>query len=155
MAEKAVESRYSTPLPLATQGEKIDLLVRVKDSEREHQFNLIFVENRDWPQEKKDHLRRLYEGRASIEPATTPYPVKLRFRLEAQEAGNDFSVDKVVSERSVLYGRSKETEIWRSNIIFRTTLKPGIYRMRIDNLRPASEINFETLLVFERDNRKY
>lgn len=158
MSEKIYEAEYVTPLPLATQGEKIDVLVRVKDNKRAHHFNLIFVEKQDWPDEKRMHLRKLYRGHASIEADITPYPVKLRFRIEAQDAGNSFKSDTTVTERNGLYitrYANNNTEIWRANTIYSNVLKPGVYRVQIENLNPAPEINFETLFVFERDNRKY
>lgn len=158
MTEKVQESGYTTPFPLQQGGEQIDVLVRVKDKERGHYFYLVFVEKQDWPQKKKDYLRRIYQGSLIPDPGITPYPVKLRFRLDSADGKNDAHIDKVVSEREPIYGTrymKKNTEIWRAHSLHYSGLEPGVYRVRIDNLSPAPEIDFETLFQFERDNRKY
>lgn len=158
MADQIHESGYTTPFPLQQGGEKIDVLVRVKDKERGYYFNLVFVEKRDWPQEKKDYLRRIYEGRLIPDPGITPYPVKLRFRLDSSNENNDIHIDKIVTERDGVYVTryvENGNEIWRSHQIHSSVLEPGVYRIRVDNLAPAPEIDFETLFQFERDNRKY
>jgi len=158
MTEQVQESGYTTPFSLQHGGEKIDVMVRVKDKERGYYFYLVFVEKQDSPQEKKDHLRRLYQGSLMLDANTTPYPVKLRFQLDSVDGKNGVHIDKVVSERDPIYGTryaKGDTEIWRAHSIHYAGLEPGVYRVRIENLVSAPEIDFETLFQFERDNRKY
>lgn len=151
------ESGYSQVFPLQQGGEQIDLLVRVRDDRRRHHLNLLFVERRDWPEEKKRHLRRIFDGFTAAEPERTPYPVKLRVRIDSMDSANNVHVDQIVTERSQLYMRYAEndTVILRAQRIYAGALKNGIYRVRIHNLEPVPQLDFETRFAFERDNRKY
>ena len=54
-------SRYTTPFSLQKGGEKVSLLVRVKKAGL-YEFNLVFVEQDEWPQAKKDRQRDLFDG---------------------------------------------------------------------------------------------
>jgi len=161
MSEKVMKSGDVIPFPLQHGGEKIDVLVRVDDKERGYYFNLVFVEKRDWPKEKKDLLRRAFEGFARIEEPIQPYPVKLRFHLDSADDKSDVHVERVRAERSSAYvthypdGWNTTSDIWRANAIHGAVLEPGLYRVRIENLSPCPDFDFETLFQFERNNRQY
>lgn len=99
---KVHESKYSLPFPLQQGGEQIDFLVRVKDMDHGYQFNLVFVEPRHWPDERKDQLRRLYKGYRLEDTDTTAYPVRLRIRIDSvgKTRGRPVHIDQEVCERS-------------------------------------------------------
>lgn len=156
----------TSPMPsLATTGEKINLLIRIKKA-MPYTAALVFVERRDWPKEKRDKLYRIYEGRVSLEPDLMPYPIKLRFQLDSVEAPVPVHVDMVCAERSSAYGtfypngypklpNGQPSVIWRANALWGIrNLEPGVYRVRIDNLNPAPEVDFETLFQFLNNSRK-
>jgi len=151
------ESKYSIALPLQHGGEHIDFLVRVESIERPYQFNLVFVEPRDWHEKRKDQLWRLFHGHLIGDAETTDYPVKLRIRIDSvgNNTGRPVHIDHQVSERSSLYGQGVGNTTWRALAVYESKFQPGIYRVRVDNLAPAPQLDFETLFLFERDNRQY
>ena len=151
------ESGYSIPFPLQNGGEQIDILVRVRDVERAYQFNLILVEPRHWPEKKKDQLWRLYQGHLIGDTEPTAYPVKLRIRIDSVRTsrGRPVRIDHEISERSPVYGQSVDDAIWRALSVHAGKFQPGVYRVRVDNLAPTPQFDFETRFLFERDNRKY
>jgi hypothetical protein len=144
---------------LATTGEKINLLIRIKKA-MPYTAALVFVERRDWPKEKRKRLMRIYEGFAGIESGIVPYPIKLRFQLDSVDAPVPVHVDVVCAERSSEYGarypewypelaNGQPSVIWRANGLWGIrNLDPGIYRVRIENLSPAPEVDFETVFQF-------
>ena len=162
-------SRYTTPFPLQKGGEKVSMLVRVKKT-GVYEFNLVFVERREWPQEKKERQRELFEGfRVGEDYAITgmtqavPWPIKLKFYLENVEGETPVLVDKVVASRNRNmggYGTSyppsdpENSIIWRARVIHGHYLKPGLYRVRVENLSPNPDFDFETLFEFLHFNRK-
>lgn len=151
------ESRYNQVFPLQQGGEQIDVLVRVRDDRRQHHLNLLFVERRAWPDERKKQLRRLYDGFIMGEPGMLPYPVKLRVRIDSIDNTPATHVDQIVEKRYPLYMRYAENDtlILRAQRFYVGALKNGVYRVRVDNLAPVPQIDFQTLFEFERDNRKY
>jgi hypothetical protein len=49
----------------------------------------------------------------------------------------------------------KHSVIWRANSLWGIlNLAPGVYRVRVENLNPAPEVDFETLLQFFNNSRK-
>jgi len=151
---------FTYPMPsLATTGEKINVLIRIKKA-MPYTAALVFVERNDWPREKRDKLIRIYEGRAGLESDVLPYPIKLRFQLDSVDAPAPVHVDLVRAERSSTYGtrypdwypklpNGQPSVIWRANGLWGIrNLEPGVYRVRIENLSPAPEVDFETLLQF-------
>lgn len=157
---------FTYPMPsLATTGEKINLLIRIKKA-MPYTAALVFVERQDWPDEKQKKLMRIYEGFAGIESGRTPYPIKLRFQLDSVDAPVPLHVDLVCAERSSVYGtfypdrypklsNGQHSVIWRANGLWGIrNLEPGVYRVRIDNLNPAPEVDFETLFQFLNNSRK-
>ena len=151
---------FTYPMPsLATTGEKINLLIRIKKA-MPYTAALVFVEPNDWPKEKRDKLFRIYGGRAGLESDVMPYPIKLRFQIDSVDAPVPVHVDMVCAERSSEYGtrypdwypklpNGQPSVIWRANGLWGiANLEPGVYRVRIDNLNPAPEVDFETLLQF-------
>jgi hypothetical protein len=157
---------FTYPMPsLATNGEKINLLIRIKKA-MPYTAALVFVEPNDWPKEKRDKLFRIYGGRAGLESDVMPYPIKLRFQLDSVDAPVPVHVDLVCAERSSAYGTyypdrypklsdGQPSVIWRANGLWGIrNLDPGIYRVRIENLNPAPEVDFETLLQFFHNDRK-
>lgn len=160
MTEKVMKSGDVIPFPLQQGGEKLDVLVRVDDNERGYYFNLVFVEKQDWPKEKKSHLRRIFYGFDRVEDPIHPYPVKLRFQLDSADDKSNVHVERVRAERKSAYStyypsRGKGSDIWRAHAIHGAVLEPGLYRVRIENLNPCPDFDFETLFQFERDNRRY
>lgn len=151
------ENRYHTAFPLQKGGEKLDLLVRVGKTKRAHGFYLIFVEPQSWSWEQKDELYRIYQGWVGKDKGSVPYPIKIRLQIDSVDALKDVHIDQVVTERSPRFGRSANngTVTWRSQILYFGGLYPGVYRVRLENLAPVPQINFETLFFFERDDRKY
>jgi hypothetical protein len=103
---------------------------------------------------------RIYEGFAGIESGIVPYPIKLRFQLDSVDAPVPVHVDVVCAERSSEYlarypewypelANGQPSVIWRANGLWGIrNLDPGIYRVRIENLSPAPEVDFETLFQF-------
>ncbi len=157
---------YIQPLaPLATVGEKLNVLVHVKKA-YPYTAHFVFVEQRNWPQEKKDHLNRIYEGFASVSEDVKPYPVKLRFQFDSVDAPLPVHVDLIHDQRDLTYGTyypnrypklsdGQPSVIWRAQGLWGIrNLEPGIYRVRIENLSPCPEIDFETLLQFYVNRRK-
>jgi len=151
---------FTYPMPsLATTGEKINLLIRIKKA-MPYTAALVFVERQDWPKEKQNQLMRIYRGAAGIESGTVPYPIKLRFQLDSVDAPAPVHVDVVCAERSSEYGtrypdwypklpNGQHSVIWRANGLWGIRqLEPGVYRVRIENLNPAPEVDFETRFQF-------
>jgi hypothetical protein len=151
---------FTYPMPsLATTGEKINLLIRIKKA-MPYTAALVFVERQDWPKEKQKKLMRIYEGFAGIESGTVPYPIKLRFQLDSVDAPVPVQVDVVCAERSSEYltrypdwypklPNGQPSVIWRANGLWGIgNLDPGVYRVRVENLNPAPEVDFETRLQF-------
>ena len=154
------------PMPsFATTGEKINLLIRIKKA-MPYTAALVFVERQDWPEEEQKKLMRIYQGSAGIESGTVPYPIKLRFQLDSVDAPVPVHVDLVCAERSSAYGtyypdrypklpNGQHSVIWRANGLWGIrNLDPGVYRVRIENLNPAPEVNFDTLFQFFYNGRK-
>ena len=157
---------FTYPMPsLATTGEKINLLIRIKKA-MPYTAALVFVEPNDWPKEKRDKLFRIYGARAGLESDVLPYPIKLRFQLDSVDAPVPVHVDMVCAERSSAYltyypnrypklSDGQPSVIWRANGLWGIrNLEPGVYRVRIDNLNPAPEVDFETLFQFLNNSRK-
>jgi hypothetical protein len=151
---------FTYPMPsLATTGEKINLLIRIKKA-MPYTAALVFVEQRSWPKEKRDQLMRIYEGFVGTEPGHMTYPIKLRFQLDSVDAPAPVHVDVVCAERSSEYGtrypdwypklsNGQPSVIWRANGLWGIrNLEPGVYRVRIENLNPAPEVDFETRFQF-------
>ncbi len=155
---------YTQPLTsLATTGEKINVLIRVKKASP-YTAALVFVERQDWTEEKQQRLRELYDGQGRGEnfgkSGVLPYPIKLRFQLDSIDAPLPVHVDLVHEERSSEYGtrypskypklpNGQPSVIWRAHGLWGIrNLEPGVYRVRIENLSPCPEIDFETLLQF-------
>jgi len=157
LMEGVRKSGYAEPFPLQQGGESIDMLVYVADDQRPYHLYLVFVERRDWPQERKEHLRRLYRGGLLNDVGTTPYPIKLRVRISVPDEDDDPFVDRIVDQREPRFGRSAENGAvtWRTLNIYAIGGQPGVYRVRIDNLEPVPQMDFPTLLFFERDSRTY
>ncbi len=151
---------FTYPMPsLATTGEKVNLLIRIKKP-MPYTAALVFVEPQDWPIERHKRLMRIYEGFAGVENEKTPYPIKLRFQLDSVDALVPVHVDEVVAERSSTYltrypqwypklPNGQPSVIWRANGLWGIRqLEPGVYRVRIENLKPAPEVDFETIFQF-------
>lgn len=155
---KIYESKYHVAFPLQKGGENIDVLVRTEKTNRAYGFYLIFVEKRNWSWEKKDALNRIYEGRLAKDSGPTPYPIKIHLRIEPEDGmRNNPRIEKIVTERSPRFGRymNNDTEIWRSQTLHLDGLPAGVYRVRLENLEPVPQIDFETLFAFEKDTRGY
>ncbi len=155
---------FTYPMPsLATTGEKINLLIRIKKA-MPYTAALVFLERQDWPEKKQKKLRELVNGIgrdgdfAFGEPV--PYPIKLRFQLDSVDAPVPMHVDIVCAERSSEYltrypdgypklPNGQHSVIWRANGLWGIrNLDPGVYRVRVENLNPAPEVDFDTLLQF-------
>lgn len=145
---------------LATVGEKINVLIRIKKA-MAYTAALVFVERTDWPKEKHANLLKIYRGYATYhEPEALAYPIKLRFQLDSVDALTPVHVDLVESERHSEYltrypthypklANGRSSVIWRANALWGIrNLESGVYRLRIENLNPAPEVDFETLLQF-------
>ncbi len=156
-SERIYESRYHTPFPLQKGGEKIDVLVRVEETNRVHGLYLIFVLQQNWPEEKKEALYRLYQGYIAWREPHKPYPAKIHLRIDSVDAKSDVHIDRLVTERSLQFSRdvNKGAETWYANALFMEWLPAGVYRLRLENMAAAPEIDFATLIAFEKDNRKY
>ena len=93
--------------PLATSGEKINMLIRIEKSSP-YLASLVFVERQDWDEHKQHRLRELYDGQGRGEnfgkSGVSTYPIKLRFQLDSVEASVPVHVDLVHEERSSDYG---------------------------------------------------
>ena len=168
--EQIYVSGYITPFPLQKGGEKVSLLVRVKKT-GVYEFNLVFVERGEWPQAKKNRQRELFDGHRigadySIpgESQAVPWPIKLKFHLENVQMGMPINVDKVVGGRNLNAGgyithyppsKPKNSIIWRARVIHGHYLQPGVYRVKVENLSPNPDFDFETLFEFLHFNRKY
>ncbi len=158
------------PMPsLATTGEKINLLIRIKKA-MPYTAALVFVVRTDWPEQKQKKLSELVVGIgrdvnfAFGEPV--PYPIKLRFQLDSVDAPTPLQVDIVCAERSSAYltyypdrypklPNGQPSVIWRANGLWGIrNLEPGVYRVRIENLSPAPDVDFETLFQFLNNSRK-
>jgi hypothetical protein len=155
--------------PLATIGEKINVLIRVKKA-APYTAHLVFVERQDWPEHKQQRLRELYDGQGRAEnfgqSGLFHYPIKLRFQLDSVDAPLPVHVDIIHEQRDLTYGTYYPTRypklpdghpsvIWRAQGLWGIrNLEPGVYRIRIENLTPCPEIDFETLLQFYVNHRK-
>jgi hypothetical protein len=161
---------FTYPMPsLATTGEKINLLIRIKKA-MPYTAALVFVVRTDWPEQKQKKVSELVVGIGRDvnvpfgEPV--PYPIKLRFQLDSVDAPVPVHVDVVCAERSSAYltfypdgypklPNGQHSVIWRANGLWGIRqLEPGVYRVRIDNLNPAPEVDFETLFQFLNNSRK-
>ncbi len=148
---------------LATTGEKVNVLIRIKKA-MSYKASLVFVERQDWPEEKQQRLRELYDGQGRGEnfgkSGVFSYPIKLRFQLDSLDASLPVNVDLIEDERHSTYltrypdkypklPNGQPSVIWRANSLWGIrNLEPGVYRIRIENLSPCPEIDFETLLQF-------
>lgn len=157
MNQPVYESLYSAPFPLAKGGEIIDVLVRVTKA-KSHYFNLVFVEKSSFSKEQKDNIQRTIRGFASVsEPMPyVPHPLKFRFQLDTVDGSTLVHLDEVVTEVPSIFDAfpSKDT-IWRTRTIHGRYLEPGIYRVRIENLRPCPDLGWmEILFQFQAIERK-
>lgn len=155
--EKIYESRYHTPFSLQKGGEKVNVLVRVEETNRVYGLYLIFVLQQNWPEEKKEELYRFYKGFIDWREPHKPYPAKIHLQIDSADPKNNVHIDRLVTERSLKFSRSVNngTETWHANALFMEWLPAGVYRIRLENMVAAPEIGFETLFAFEKDNRKY
>lgn len=154
------ESPYVTPFPLAHGGERVDVVIRVTKADYHH-FNLVFVERRDWSEEKKYELRRVFKGWALLGEFNNQrtYPIKLRFQLDSIDGKTNVHIDEIIADRGnggyLTFSGSKDTD-WRANNIYFPRLEKGIYRVRVENLSPCPDIAWiETLFEFLRIGRKF
>ena len=156
-SERIYESRYHTPFPLQKGGEKIDVLVRVEETNRVHGLYLIFVLQQNWPEEKKEELYRFYKGFIDWREPHKPYPAKIHLQIDSADLKNNVHIDRMVTERSLKFSRDvdKGAETWYANALFMEWLPAGVYRIRLENMAAVPEIDFATLVAFEKDNRKY
>lgn len=161
---------YIQPLAtLATVGEKLNVLIHVRKA-FPYTANLVFVEREDWPEEKKLHLRELHLGQGLgknfDKSGVLPYPIKLRFQLDSVYAPTPVTFDVIHDQRRGGYltyypTRYPKLSDGQPNVIWRAqglwgirNLEPGVYRIRIENLSPCPEIDFETLLQFYVNRRQ-
>ena len=167
--EQIYVSGYATPFPLQKSGEKVSLLVRVKKT-GVYEFNLVFVEREEWPQEKKERQREIFDGHRmgadySIpgESQDVPWPIKLKFHLENVQGGTPVQINKLVGGRNRNTGgylthyppsKPENSVIWRGRRIHGDYLQQGVYRVRVENLSPNPDFDFETLFEFLHFNRK-
>lgn len=120
--------------------------------------------NNKFHQECSTTLVGLGEKRRFGEPVH--YPIKLRFQLDSVDASLPVHVDVIHDERDLTYGTyypnrypkladGQPSVIWRAQGLWGIrNLEPGVYRIRIENLAPCPEIDFETLLQFYVNHRK-
>lgn len=157
VSAKVHESRFHMPFPVQKAGEKIDVLVRVDKNDRAYGFYLILVEEKNWPIQKKEDLRRIFYGWVGGDTGTLPYPIRVRLKIDSVDPENEIHIDDVVVERAPRYGRSvnEGRQTWRAEVLFMSRLPTGVYRVRLENLAAVPQIDFPTLFVFERDSRKY
>lgn len=163
MHDKIYEPLYSKsnplsiPMPLKNGDEKIDVFVRVKEQSG-YMANIAFVEGRDWPKEKSDKLWIAVNGAwvVSENKSYPRYPIKFRFRLDVVEGGSPIHIDQIVTDPPLIFSVDNlKDSIWRTREIGGAKLDPGLYRVRLDNLKPSPEIAWiETLFQFEKFNRK-
>ncbi|BEV16722.1 hypothetical protein HBDW_35100 [Herbaspirillum sp. DW155] len=73
------ESRFHMPFPVQKAGGKLDVLVRVDKADRAYGFYLILVEEKIWPIQKKEDLRRIFYGWVGGDTGTLPYPIRTHF----------------------------------------------------------------------------
>lgn len=161
---------YIQPLaPLATVGEKLNVLIRVRKA-YPYTAQLVFVERQDWAEEKQQRLRELYDGQGRGEnfgrSGVLPYPIRLRFQLDSVDAPSPVNTNVIHDQRGGGYltyypnrypklSNGQPSVIWRTQGLWGIrNLEPGIYRVRIENLSPCPEIDFETLLQFYVNRRK-
>lgn len=154
---KIHESRFHMPFPVQKAGEKIEVLVRAEKTDRAYGFYLILVEEKSWPIEKKEELRRLYYGWMVGDKGTLPYPIRVRLQIDSVDAESEIHIDEIVAERSPRYGESvnEGRQTWRAETLYLSRLPAGVYRVRLENLSAVPQIDFSTLFAFEKDSRKY
>lgn len=173
--EETIDGFVHPIASLATVGEKLNVLIRIRKS-YPYTFNFVFVERQDWPEQKQRQLREIYDGigegierggKYRFGDSSIPYPIKLRLQFDSIDLSSAIHVEIIHAERSrsgyLTYypdrypqlPDGKPSIIWRAQGIYGLRdLKPGIYRICIENLRPSPEIDFETLLQFYVNRRK-
>lgn len=161
-------------LPLDTVEEKLNTLIRI-NKPFPYTAHLVYVEHRDWPEKKIRRQRELFLGTGEgIERGgqysfgePVPYPIKLRFQLDSVDAPTPIHVD-LIHEKHDSSGYltyypnrypklpdGQPSVIWRAEGLWGIgNLEPGIYRIRIENLKPCPELDFEFLLQFYVNRRK-
>ncbi len=154
---KVRESGFHTPFPVQQGGEAIDVLVKFEKTERAYGLYLVLVEDLNWSMRKKEDLRRVHRGWVFGDEGTLPYPFKIRLRIEPVEKSNQKSFDLIITDRSPAFSQyaNLDKEIWRAQKLHFSALPEGVYRVRLENLAAVPEIDFATLFLFEKDNRKY
>jgi hypothetical protein len=157
VSAKIHESRFHVPFPIQKAGEKLDVLVRVDNTDRAYGFYLILVEEKNWPLQKKEDLRRVFYGWVGGDTGTVPYPVRVRLKIDSIDPENETHIDEVVVERAPRYGRSVDEgrQTWRAETLYSRRFPRGVYRIRLENLKAVPQIDFSTLFAFEIDSRKY
>lgn len=156
-------------LSLTTVGEKINTFIRINKA-APYTAHLVFVERQDWPEHKQQQLRELYDGQGRGKnfgrSGVLPYPVKLRFQLDSVGASMPVHVEVIHDRRDLTYStyypdsypklpNGQPGVIWRAQGLWGgRNLEPGVYRIRIENLTPCSEMDFETLLQFYVNRHK-
>lgn len=154
---------------LATIGEKLNVLIRVK-KDYPYTANLVFVVRRDQSEKIQDQITELFTGVGTGEnfgKTGIPYPIKLRFQIDSVDVPVPIHVDQIHDKREdggyLTYYPSRYPKLpdGQSSVIWRAqglwgirNLEPGVYRIRIENLRPTPEVDFETLLQFYVNRRK-
>ncbi|BEV16721.1 DUF5625 family protein [Herbaspirillum sp. DW155] len=154
---KVHESGFHMPFPVQKGGETIDILVKVEKTKRAYGFYLILVEDLSWSMDKKEDLRRVHRGWVFGDEGTLAYPFKVRLRIDPVEKSNQKSFDLIITERSPAFSQSSNLskEIWRAQKLHFGVLQEGTYRVRLENLAAAPQIDFSTLFAFEKDTRKF
>ena len=94
VSEKIHESRFHMPFPVQKAGEKIDVLVRVEKTDRAYGFYLILVEEKSWPIEKKEELRRGYYGWGGGGAGTRSFSLRVRFLVDFVDFENENHIDQ-------------------------------------------------------------
>jgi len=150
------EASYTVPFSLTQGGESIDVLVRVRESQYAHGFNLVFSEQKSMSQRTKDRFARIYWGEVAGDDSMTPYPISVRIRIDAVDEKNAVHIDQLISDRHPFHSVTAENgdATWRAQSLYFGGLAPGVYRVRVENLVPVPDIDFPTLFQFERVYRK-
>jgi hypothetical protein len=157
VSAKIHESRFHVPFPIQKAGEKLDVLVRVDNTDRAYGFYLILVEEKSWPMHRKEALQRLYYGWMVGDVGKTTYPIRVRLMIDSVDPENGIHIDHIVAERSPSYGElvNGGRQTWRAEKLYSKGFPRGVYRVRLQNLDAVPQIDFSTLFAFERDSRKY
>lgn len=142
---------YEVPISLAHGGESIDVLIRVGER-RFAAIELVFLRDKEMYKDPVADAR--YEKSVPIGTGKTP-PFEFRVQIDGLDAGSNVHIvtKVVVTEMQSMRFREKYYEDTLFVSAIRYPSEPGIYRVRLTNLKARPDVDWIPAIININDYR--